>query len=191
MAARHILSLDFPETANKGIFRIKDSSVYSSLIGVSCATLEITPPGYSSPGVLTVDRDFDLVLNACSMGILGTPYNPTVAPPSTPCDDSCPDLPDGIYNIRYSVSPNDKVYVEYRVLRTVKFYHRYAKVMCGIPKGCAPDAETEAKIREMQLIDSFVQAAHFKVEEENVPDEGMDLLRYAIKRLSKFSCATC
>lgn len=180
MASRHQLSLDFPETANEGIFRIDDTSIYSTLIAVDCPTLEILPPGYTVPSAISVPGGFRLILNACTMGIL-----------ETGCDEDCPTLADGIYHIRYSVSPNAKVYVEYNVLRTVMFWKNFAEACCKLNSVCSPDKELERDIRELMFIERFAKTAKYLVEDKNRPEDGMNMFRYAIRRLEKFTCTSC
>src|SRR4051812_47708375 len=108
MPNHHILRLEAPDTFVEGAFLLRDVSVYSGLIPVSCLQLQILPPGYNVPAVLTdIDPGFNLVLNACTMGVMG---------PSA-CNEGIPGLPDGIYNIQLSSAPNTEVFVEYNHLR--------------------------------------------------------------------------
>lgn len=181
---KHKLNLEFPHTANEGIFRIEDTSIYSTSIPVDCVTLEILPPGYSSPTVLTgLTSGFKLTLNACSMGLL-----------VTGCDEICPILPDGIYHIRFSVSPNTNVYVEYNILRVTSTKNKYYKTLCWInDQPCAPDKDKLTLIREMQLIESQITTAQHLVEDLHDYENGVEMLRYAIKRLENRArgCHTC
>ena len=114
MASKHILSLEVPEVANCEIFRIIDTSQYSDNISVDCAELLITPPGFNNPALIKVTPGFDLNINACALNIQ-----------TTDCGSERTTLPDGIYIIRYSVAPNDKVYVEYNFLRTTTILSTY------------------------------------------------------------------
>lgn len=181
---KHQLYLDFPESTNEGIFRIEDSSIYTSAIPVNCLTLEITPPGYSSPTVLTgLSQGFRLFLNACSMGML-----------VTGCDENCPVLPDGIYNIRLSVSPNTSVYVEYNVLRVTCTLNKFYKVLCWINSTpCSPSNDTLTLLRELQLINNQILTAKHLVEDLHDYEVGIQMLLYAKKKLSELSygCSTC
>lgn len=179
--ARHIIQLEFPKTTNKGIFLIRDTSIYASSIPVNCAAIEILPPGYNTPSVIQVAPGFDLILNACTIGIL-----------ASGCSDHCPDLPDGVYQIRYSVSPSDKLNAEYKLLRDIQFKNRLAKVMCEQGLGdFKPSAEMDFQIAELQKITYYADTAVALVEDQNKTEEGMDVFRYAISKLAKFSCSTC
>jgi hypothetical protein len=183
--ARHQLFLEFPETTNEGIIRIEDSSIYNSAIPINCITLEITPPGYATPTVITgLSPYFKLFLNACDLGIL--------LPGA--CADVCPVLPEGIYNVRYSISPNDKVWVEYKIMRVVSTKQKWYKTLCWInDRPCSPVNDQLVLIRELQLISNQIDSAVGFVEDLHEYQTGMDMFRYARKKLIEISrgCNNC
>ena len=180
-AYAHQLFLDIPHTSNPRVFRIFDSSIYSDVLPITCATLEITPPGFNQPTSISVLPNFNLVLNACSLGIQ-----------TQGCGDSSEIIPDGIYILRYSVSPNDKVYVEYNHLRVTQFINRYNQKLCELEMhACEPSADIKAQLNELRLIKSFIDAAKVKVEDCHQNNEGMELLLYAQKRLMKMDGVKC
>ena len=177
MAAKHELSLEIVETGNPKLFRVSDTSFYSQDIPVECATLEILSPGFNNPAVLeNVIPGFNYMINACTLGqqTVGCSANNfgTVA--------------DGVYVVRYSVSPNDKVRVEYNFLRmTGGLTLYYSKLAALEVKACEPDRETKNTLAEMRLIKSLFDAAKAKVEYCHTPREGLELYVYALKRLEK------
>ena len=180
-AYAHQLFLDIPHTSNPRVFRIFDSSIYSDVLPITCATLEITPPGFNQPTSISVLPNFNLVLNACSLGIQ-----------TQGCGNSSEIIPDGIYILRYSVSPNDKVYVEYNHLRVTQFINRYNQKLCELEMhACEPSADIKAQLNELRLIKSFIDAAKVKVEDCHQNNEGMELLLYAQKRLMKMDGMKC
>lgn len=180
-AYAHQLFLDIPHTSNPRVFRIFDSSIYSDVLPITCATLEITPPGFNQPTSISVLPNFNLVLNACSLGIQ-----------TQGCGNSSEIIPDGIYILRYSVSPNDKVYVEYNHLRVTQFINRYNQKLCELEMhACEPSADIKAQLNELRLIKSFIDAAKVKVEDCHQNNEGMELLLYAQKRLMKMDGVKC
>ena len=144
-----------------------------------CSTLEITPPGFIEPVVLsTTYTNFRLVLNACMIGI-ALPLN---------CGDSCPALPDGIYNIRYSVAPNDKVFVEYKILRTVQAINRYYDLLCQIGlTNNLPEQETEYQLEALETIYNYLLAAKVMVENRHQFTEGINVYRFACTLMDKMS----
>jgi hypothetical protein len=183
MATRaHELFLDIPHTNNPKIFKVIDSSIYSDLIAKECGNLQITPPGFKYPTSIEVPTyPFNITLSACSLGIQ-----------LKNCATESQNLPDGIYIVRYSVSPNDKIYVEYHHLRTTQFTNKYNMMLCSLEMAaCEPDADVKDKLTELRLIDSMVKAAKVKVEDCHDYKDGMDLFIYAQKRLAKLDGINC
>lgn len=184
MASKHQLSLELPDTNNIKVLRIFDTSLYAEGMNVDCGTLRVTSPGFNLPRAIEVLPHFNLVLNACSLGLQ-----------TTGCGEVSQALPDGIYVINYSVSPNTSVFVEYNHLRTTQTVNRWFQLLCDVElAACEPDADVKDRLNELRLIKSFIDAAKAKVEYCNAPEEGMELFTYAKKRLDKLTsgkCATC
>lgn len=181
---KHVLSLDVTDTNNIKVFRIADTSSYADF-PATCGVLQIRVPGFNTTQSIDVLPYFNLVLNACSLGIQ-----------TTGCGVDSVNLPDGIYQLRYSVSPNDKVYVEYSYLRTTATMNKYYQFMCDLDMGaCEPEAKTKDKLEKLQLIRSYVDAAKAQVEYCHNLEKGIELLKYAQTQLNKLSlsgsCATC
>lgn len=187
---QHILQLSFPDCTNEGVFLIKDISIYSGWtsgivpipgavpIPISCANLQITSPGFYSPTLLDVIPGYDLVLNACTLGVVGV----------NGCTDACPALEDGMYNIRYSVSPNDQVFVEYKVLRIVKALNRYYKLLWKLNlQPNLPDTDTQYQLQQLDIVYNYLISAKVTVENEHQFTDGMNLLRYAVSLMDKMS----
>ena len=178
---KHQLSLDIPETNNTKILRILDTSVYADALPIKCGTLSITSPGFAVPVQIEVDPEFSSILNACQLAIY-----------SGACTDSMPCLPDGLYIVNYSVSPNDKVYVEYHHLRMTETMNDYYQSLCELEiSGCEPSAEIKAKLKELRLIKSLFDAAKAKVEYCDDTETGLDIFHYAKKMLKKYKSTNC
>ncbi len=180
----HQLFLEIPHTNNPLIFRVVDTSIYTDLIPVTCPLVQITSPGFNTSQDIQLEDDtknFSLSLNTCGLGL-------QVAD----CGSSSQIIPDGVYYIRFSVSPNDKVYVEYAHLRVTQFINKYNQKLCTLEMAaCDPPADVKEQLKELRLIKSFVDAAKVKVEECHQIDEGMELFQYAQKRLSKLDGNYC
>jgi hypothetical protein len=181
MASKHQLSLDIPETNNCQVFRVFDTSLYTEDLEVTCGTLQITSPGFNEPVNIEVLKGFNLILNACTLGIQ-----------TSLCGTVSQRLPDGIYTVRYSVSPNDKVYVEYQYLRVCQTLNKYFNFLCRLEMAaCEPQADVKANLEELRMIRSFIDAAKVKVEYCESPQQGMDLFLYAQNRLQRFGKDCC
>ena len=180
MANKHILSLEVSPVSNCEVLCIKDTSQYSSDLAIDCEELLITPPGFNNPSLIVVKHGFDLCLNSCALSVQ-----------TTNCGDSRSNISDGVYIIRYSVSPNEKVYVEYNHLRVANILAKYNHILCDIDmKPCEPDSERAEVISELGYIRTLIDAAVAKVEYCQSPEEGMELYKYAKRRLDKIDCSS-
>lgn len=181
MSYKHQLSLDVPETNNCGILRVVDTSVYDEHVPVTCGLLEITPPGFNEPVRINVDPGFSLIITACDLELQ-----------ITGCGETLQTLPDGVYDIKYSVSPNDKVYVEYHYLRICQINATYFNDLCRLEMAaCEPQPDVKAALTELRMIRNFIDAAKAKVEYCDDVDAGMELYKYAKCRLDKFNGGSC
>jgi hypothetical protein len=178
MADKHILSLEVPTVANCEILSINDTSQYTELLPVDCPELLITTPGFNSPALISVTQNFNLNITACDLGLQ-----------TVDCANKNAALPDGVYVIKYSVSPNDKVYVEYNHLRVSKILTLYFKILCDIDlKTCPPDYDQRELVSKMYYLRTLIDAAIARVEYCSSPNQGMDIYNYALKELQKISC---
>lgn len=181
MASKHQLSLELPDTNNIKVLRIFDTSIYADGVGKDCGVLSITSPGFNLPVNIELLPGFNTTLTACTLGLQ-----------KTGCSDAVQPLPDGIYVINYSMSPNSKVQVEYNHLRVTQTVNRYYNLMCELEmSACEPGADVKEKLEELRLIKSFIDAAKAKVEYCHSPEAGIELLIYAKKRLDKITNALC
>jgi len=186
--AQDVLSLEVPDTLNKCILRVQDTSIYNPQKTPVCPLLQITLPGFNTPVQFTdadISLGFSLNLTACDLGLQ-----------TTKCGSSYNNLQDGIYIIRYSVSPNDIVYVEYNHLRITCALLKVQAVYCELDiADCDPPAAKKETLNQIRLIQQYLYAAKAQVEFCHQPKKGMELYRYALKLLGKLdcdsSCSTC
>jgi len=186
MAIRHILALDIPDTACENILRIWDASVYGEGLDIDCPRLDIYLPGFSLPIYYTEDDGlapgFTLNLSTTDLGITAANTDPST-------------FPDGLYRIRYSVSPNETVYVEYYHLRVTHLMNAYYKEVCKIQlQACEPTAEQHQRMHDLRYIKMYIEAAKSKAENCHAPTQAMEMYQYAEKLLGKYltgSCLTC
>ena len=179
MANKHILSLEVSPVANCDILNIKDTSQYTTDLQIDCEELLITVPGFNKPYLINVTNGFDLSLTNCTIGVQ-----------TENCGDKTTVIADGIYIIRYSVAPTDKVYVEYNHLRVTSLMTKYYKVLCDLDmQPCEPSSERSEIISELGYIRTLIDAAVAKVEYCQSPNKGMELYNHAKKRLDKIDCS--
>jgi hypothetical protein len=180
--ANHVLSLEVPDVMNTCIIKIFDTSIYATGMPVVCPKVDITVPGFVYASEIAVTPGFNLTITACDLGLQ-----------TTGCDTSnYANLPDGIYIIKYSVSPNEYVYAEYNYLRITQAMIKYQKVLCEIDVAdCEPPANIKEKLNKLTMIKQYLEAAKNKVEICHEPDKGMRLYKYAMKLLNKMNCTNC
>lgn len=186
---KHNLILDIPDTLALCALIINDISSYNhNDPNLCCPMLEITPPGFSRPIVfnnnnsnIILNWNFSLALTACDMGLQ-----------TKGCNEELCDLPDGIYIIRYSVSPNDVVYVEYNHLRITSALNKYRDVLCCIDLNKDKLGYEHVKLMSM-LADfrTYLDGAKAMVENCHRPKEGMDMYSHALEILDKINCNYC
>lgn len=179
--ANHVLSLEVPTVMNTCILSVNDTSVYSNIVPITCETLNVTVPGFGYSNQIDVASGFNLILTACDLQLQ-----------TQQCGETYVELPDGIYIIKYSVSPNDVVYVEYNHLRITKALNRYNKALCSLDlAACDPPAKVQKKLEQLRMVRMYLDAAKSKVEFCHEPQKGMTLYNYAIKLLNKLDCINC
>lgn len=185
--ANHVLSLEVPFVMNPCILKIFDTSVYNDIVPIICPALNITVPGYNysiqleGADMTEFLTNGHITLTACDLNIQ-----------LTDCGSQYADLPDGIYVIKYSVSPNDQVYVEYNYLRVTQAMNKYYKILCDVDaNACDPPLKIKQKLEELRFIKMYLDAAKSKVEFCHEPQKGMSLYNYALKLLNKMSCSNC
>jgi hypothetical protein len=179
--ANHVLSLEVPTVMNTCILTVMDTSVYTDLIPVVCEQLNITVPGFQHSVQLDVNAGFIENITACDLNLQ-----------TSNCGTEYVDIPDGIYIIKYSVSPNDVVYVEYNHMRITKALNRYYNILCRLDVAdCDPPFKIKQRLEELGLIRMYLEAAKSKVEFCHEPQKGMSLYNYALKLLNKMDCINC
>lgn len=180
------LSLEVNPTADCTKIRVQDTSVYNPLITVSCPQLIITVPGFFDPVHIetVIAPNFNIALTAFNLKLQANQSN-------------LGELPDGVYNIHYSINPNEKIFVIYNHLRDCKTRAKYYDKLCALDlEGCVNELEEQEKKKnyeKLKEIDFYLTAAKAYVEECEAVERGMELFKYANKLLAKLNlkCKHC
>lgn len=169
------LYLDIPDTSNPKTIRILDSSLYNEDIEITCSRLEVTPPGFDYPIIIAVESYFNLVLNTTTLGLEKASKHTDLS-----------DLPDGVYKIRYSIAPNDKVWVEYEYLRTQQLSNRYLTQYCRAKlSNLDPNRDQNKTLHQILDIRQLIDAAKAEVEFCGNRDKGLEIYEQASRYLSR------
>lgn len=185
--AKHELNIHVVDTMNTCILKVQDLSVYSNIVQYTCPALEILLPGFKKTVVFndttapTIAKNFDINITACDLGLQ-----------LQNCNSEFAALPDGIYALRYSVSPNEYVNVEINHLRVTSLMHKYKEALCDLDiAGCEPSQELKKKQDLLNTVFMYIEAAKAKAEYCLEPKKAMELYNYAKKLLDSINCKTC
>lgn len=185
--ASHSLNFEVIDTMNKCILKILDFSIYSNIVPYVCPTVQVLLPGFNTAIVFNdtttpqITKGFDLNITACDL-----------AYQTSNCGNEYMTLPDGVYAIKYSVSPNAQLFNEQNHLRITNIMHIWKEEMCKLNLvACEPIPETKEKFQTLMEIKGYIEAAKASVEWCLNADKGMSQYNYAKKLLDRFTCSNC
>lgn len=142
------LSFNVIDTHDFKTLGIVDTSWYNPDITVETPTIEIFPPGFTyaaSPFFMIKALN---IYNSNGLGIT-----------KASCEEELIDLPDGLWKVKYSICPNDKLYIEKFFLKTDKLQCRYTQAFLNLDLSKV-DSDSELKKRSnLQDIELFIQGA--------------------------------
>ena len=83
-------------------------------------------------------------------------------------------------------------YAEYNYLRVTKILNSYYQKLADIEiHGCVLEDCNKKRLKDLREVRSLIEVAKAKVEFKNSLDEGMEILKYAQKKLAGFSKKCC
>jgi hypothetical protein len=173
------LSFDVIDTHDFKTLGVLDTSWYNAKIKVENPTIEILPPGYklaASPFYMVNALN---IFNSNSVGIT-----------HASCEEELIDLPDGIWKIKYSICPNDKLFIERIFLKTDKIRCRYSQAFLNLDLR-SDEVKDKTKMKNLNEIEFYIDGA---VAAANNQDSklSIDLYNKAEKLLDKyFSKCNC
>ena len=179
------LFLDIKQNNGCKTFTVKDISAYNPDIPVTCGTLRIKVPGFNTPKYYDVLEGFELIVNMSNLGLQKTWNHECLSA-----------LPDGLYSIRYSINPNDKLFVDYYYYQTCNIYKKYTDAVCNFlnNKCDLSKKEQEAKIDDLFEISQLIDYAKISAETCGDPDSAEEMYNEALEKIKKEGtngCSTC
>lgn len=174
------LSFNIIDTHDFKTLGILDTSWYNPDIVVETATIEIIPPGYSvaaSPFYMIKALN---VYNSNGLGIT-----------RASCEEELVDLPDGIWRFKYSICPNDKLFIEKFFLKTDKIWCRYTQAFLNLDLHNVNSKKDVERKKRLDEIEFYINGA---IAASNNQDykEAIDLYNKAEKLLNRyFSDCNC
>ena len=177
----HNLSLIFPATSSCDKLTVQDGSCYDINFPVTNTILEIKPPGAECFII------FNLPFGWCSKTINCQDLEVCCKP------NGCSPLPDGNYEIKYSVDPNLATMVEYNHFRVCILWTSYINSVCELRgKKCDySKSEYKARLDDLYNIRNMILDAVILAEECLNVDGATELYNEAKKLLTDGHCQTC
>ncbi len=172
------LSLHIPETFDLRTIKIDDNSTYKA--PPSNGILEVRPPSANIYTTFYLTLDWKSKVLTCVD--LKLCYGTSRA-----------NLPDGIYDMRYSVDPNLATMVEFQHFRTTSLSKRFTQAVCSFFGKKCDYKKSEYKVLLDKLIEIqfTIQAAKYKAEECLEKQEALDLYNTAVELLNQFDDGPC
>lgn len=164
------------------VLKLGDASSYNPDIDTTDGVLEVTPPGFSCPVEFAVLPGFSITLNSSTLNIA----------PAVTSEDLI-NLPDGVYKYKYSIAPNDQLYVEYSSLRECAILQKYYQEVCKLFASrirVTPKA-FQLMRRNLIWIKELIDAAKYKVEECLEEEAGIELYNEANRLLDHREGSYC
>jgi len=161
-------------TYNTLTLGIADASTYPST--PSAPTIQITVPGFGIVTLPFVPNDFNL-FNSTILGITG------------PADDLLP-IPDGVYYLKYSITPAYINYVDRTIIRVEQLQEKFDAAFMKLDMmECDLAIKTQSKV-ELNSIYFFIQGA-IAAANNCAVDQANKLYNQANKMLNNFIKSDC
>lgn len=176
----HQLDITYHNTFNCLSLKIEDNSVYDDNLPVKNIILEIKPPGLFGyiPFYFANKKWKSITLNCSTLKLCCT---------EQPCKFS--ELPDGIYDIKYSIEPNLVTILEFSHMRVCKLMTIYIKLLGLFYSSKHMNTKTDNEKIELEFlkIKDTIDNSIYAVEELADNVLGLDFYEEASKRLNKIN----
>ena len=142
------LSFNIIDTHDFKTLGIVDTSWYNPDITIETPTLEIFAPGFiyaASPFFMIKALN---IYNSNGLGLT-----------KASCEEELIDLPDGLWKIKYSICPNDKLSIERFFLKTDKLQCKYTQAFLNLDLSQVDSDVELKKRRNLEDIELFIQGA--------------------------------
>lgn len=173
------LNFNIIDTHDFKTLGIVDTSWYNPDIVIETATIEILPPGYTvaaSPFFMTKALN---IYNSNGLGIT-----------KASCEEDLVDLPDGLWKIKYSICPNDKLFIERFFLKTDKIQCRYSQAFLSLDLDNLSEEKQSKKRKDLEEIEVYIQGAVAAANNQNAK-LSFDLYKKANNLLNSFGQCDC
>lgn len=168
------LNFDIIDTHDFKTLGLVDTSWYNPDIKVETPTLEVIPPGYAITAAPYFMINALNIFNSNNLGIT-----------KATCEEELIELPDGIYRFKYSICPNDKLFIEKFYLRTDRIKCRYTQAFLNLDLNTCDDPLDRDKRRKLDEIEFYINGAVAAANNQNAK-LATDLYNKADKLLDRY-----
>jgi hypothetical protein len=168
------LNFDIIDTHDFKTLGIIDTSWYNPDITIETPTIEILPPGYTyavSPFFMVKGLN---IYNSNGVGIT-----------KASCEEELIDLPDGLWKIKYSICPNDKLFIEKFFLKTDRLMCRYTQAFLNLDLSNCDTPVQKQKKEKLDEIEFYITGAIAASNDQNAK-LAHDLYQKANKLLTRY-----
>jgi hypothetical protein len=142
------LGLNIIDTHDSKTIGIVDTSWYNPDIAIETPVLEIIPPGYSQPVSPFFQARSLNIFNSNGVGIT-----------KASCEEELTELPDGLWKVKYSICPNDMLFIERFFLRTDRIQCKFTQAFLTLDLSDVNDEQQESNREKLQIIEDFIEGA--------------------------------
>lgn len=177
-----ILNIDYLQEKNSLTkLYVADMSTYNGYVTYTdgawthSPTLEITAPGFTKVALDFVPNSVN-IFNASNLNIN--------------CDSDST-LPDGVYTIRYSISPSSVYNIEKTFIRVVAIKCKFSRLFLGVTMDCACGQSKQTQLKaQLRDIKEMIEGAIASSNQGDI-DSAMDLYNLADKALDRIQPCNC
>lgn len=169
------LDIKVEELLNSKILIVKDASWYNPEIAVTNARIDLQYPGSTDYFSIPVGKNFNYVINSNTLNITNVTHS-----------DNLSELPDGIWTIKYSICPNDELFVEYTFLRNTKQLIKWHNLYCSIQIDRCVKKKYFEELKKIREIKDIIDAAKYLADCGKY-EKSIELYDYADLLMDEFS----
>lgn len=165
------LYLDIQKNNSCKSILLKDASIYNPDLPITCTQLSVKVPGFTHAHVFEPLPNFEVLANMSNLGIYK--HSPL------------PKIPDGNYEIRYSINPNDRIFVEYNYFSVCQLFEEYIEA-------CLKAYKLEGNLSNKTIdklfeVSNLMEHAKIAAEECGNADQAATLYKQAQRKLKEIN----
>ena len=170
------LDIYIEKILNPKLLIVKDASYYNPDVAVTNAKLDLQYPNSNEYVNIPVGKNFSYIINSNTIGLTNVNNS-----------DVLSDLPDGLWTIKYSICPNDELYVEYTFLRNIKQLIKYHNLFCQIEIDKCNKKQYLEDLKKIREIKDLIDAAQYLADDCGKYEKSIELYNEAEEMLNEFT----